>query len=97
MIDNENNNISYRLLINDKLLVYILSFNGIFIILSFLLIYFLSYSIITSICSLIIVVTIGILMNYFTLTKKKLVMTKGIIKMNDDLIDEIEEFQTIMK
>ena len=36
MIDNENLNINLRLLINDKIIIYLLSFNGIIIILSLL-------------------------------------------------------------
>ena len=97
MIDNENFDISFRLLINEKIIIFLLILNGIIIIFSFVLIFFLVYSLILSICSIIIFVTLGIMINYFILTRSKLLINKKISLINKEFIDEIEEYQTVMK
>ncbi len=58
---------------------------------------FLSTTIISLLCTIILVVTLGIMINYFILTRSKLLLNKNIEIMNDEFIDEIEEYQTIMK
>lgn len=97
MNDTENYNISFRLFFNENIIIYLLTLNGILIVISFLLIYFLSTTIISLFCSIIIFVTLGIMINYFILTRSKLLLNKNIDIINDEFIDEIEEYQTIMK
>lgn len=97
MNNNEKYNINFRLLINEKIIIYILILNGFIIILSFMILHFLSFPTIPLICCIINIVTISIMINYFILTKSKLLLNKYINILQDDLIDEIEEFQTIMK
>jgi len=95
--DNKNYDICFNFLINEKIIIFLLALNGIIIILSFILMFILSYSIMSSICSIIIFVTLGIIINYFILTRSKLLINKKINLINGDFIDEIEEYQTIMK
>jgi len=97
MIGNENFDISFRLLINEKIIIFLLILNGVIIIFSFVLIFFLVYSLMLSIYSIIIFVTLGIIINYFILTRSKLLLNKKISLINKEFIDEIEEYQTIMK
>ena len=97
MTGNENFDISFRLLINEKIIIFLLILNGVIIIFSFVLIFFLVYSLILSICSIIIFVTLGIMINYFILTRSKLLINKKISLINKEFIDEIEEYQTVMK
>jgi uncharacterized membrane-anchored protein YitT (DUF2179 family) len=97
MDNNENFNISFRLFFNENIIIYLLTLNGILILISFLLIYFLSTTIISLFCSIIISITLGILINYFILTKSKLLLNNDIEIMNNELTEEIEEYQTIMK
>ena len=97
MNNNEKYDINFRLLINEKIIIYILILNGFIIILSFIILHFLSFPAIPFICFIINIVTISIMINYFILTKSKLLLSKYINILQDDLIDEIEEFQTIMK
>ena len=97
MNNNEKYNINFRLLINEKIIIYILILNGFIIILSFIILHFLSFPAIPLICFIINIVTISIMINYFILTKSKLLLSKNINILHNDVIDEIEEFQTIMK
>jgi hypothetical protein len=97
MIENENYNISFKLIFNENIMIYILTINGLLIIISFILMYLLSNSIISLICFIVSVVTLGIMINYFILTRSKLLLNKNIDITNNEFIDEIEEYQTIMK
>jgi hypothetical protein len=56
----------------------------------------LSLSLISYIFSILFFVTIGIIINYFILTKLKIFKEKKLL-INNEMTDEIEEFQTIMK
>jgi hypothetical protein len=97
MNDNENYNISFQLFFNENIIIFLLIINGILILISFLLINFLSTTFISLFCSIIIFVTLGIMINYFILTRSKLLVNKNINIINNEFIDEIEEYQTIMK
>jgi uncharacterized membrane-anchored protein YitT (DUF2179 family) len=97
MDNNENYNFHLRSFFNENIIIYILTLNGILILISSLLVYFLSTTIISLFCSIIISITLGILINYFVLTKSKLLLGKDVEMINNELIEEIEEYQTIMK
>jgi uncharacterized membrane-anchored protein YitT (DUF2179 family) len=97
MNNNENYNISFRLFFNENIIIYLLILNGVLILISFLFIYFLSTTLISLICSIIISITFGILINYFILTRSKLLLNNNIEIMNNEINQEIEEYQTIMK
>ena len=96
MINNENYDISFNLILNEKKIIYFLILNGIIIISSFIFNLILSLSIISYIFSILFFVTIGIITNYFILTKLKIFKEKKIL-INNEMNAEIEEFQTIMK
>ena len=89
--------ICFNFLINEKIIIYLLALNGFIVIISFILMFILSYSIISSICSIIIFVTLDVIINYFILTRSKLLLNNKINLINSKIIDEIEEYQTIMK
>jgi hypothetical protein len=96
MINNENYDISFNLILNEKKIIYCLILNGIIIISSFIFNLILSLSIISYIFSILFFVTIGIIINYFILTKLKIFKEKKLL-INNEMNAEIEEFQTIMK
>ena len=96
MINNENYDISFNLILNEKKIIYFLILNGVIIISSFIFNLILSLSIISYIFSILFFVTIGIITNYFILTKLKIFKEKKIL-INNEMNAEIEEFQTIMK
>ena len=96
MINNENYDISFNLILNEKKIIYCLILNGIIIISSFIFNLILSLSIISYIFSILFFVTIGIITNYFILTKLKIFKEKKLL-INNEMNSDIEEFQTIMK
>ena len=96
MINNENYDISSNLILNEKKIIYCLILNGIIIISSFIFNLILTLSIISYIFSILFFVTIGIIINYFILTKLKIFKQKKLL-INNEMNAEIEEFQTIMK
>jgi len=84
-----------ELILNRKIILLMLIVMGLSIILSGYLSYIFSDSIYTVLCSLIIGVTLGILVNYFILVSNKIIE-----KINVELCDEDdmeEELQTVMK
>ena len=97
MTNNKNYDICFNFLINEKIIIYLLALNGLIVIISFILMFILSYSIMPSICSIIIFVTLDVMINYFILTRSKLLLNNKINLINSKFIDEIEEYQTIMK
>jgi len=93
-----NNNISnFIYSLNDKLLIIILILNGLIIISSLLITYLLIDSIISTFFGLTISVTIGVMANYFIITRYKLIKNISIDLIQENIDDEVEEFQTIMK
>ncbi len=96
-MDYENYNMNFKLLINENLIIYLLTLNGIIIIISFIMMYFLSFSIIPTLCSVIIFITVGIIINYFILTRSKILLNENINILDKDFIDQIEDYQTTMK
>jgi len=84
-----------ELILNRKIILTMLIVMGFSIILAGYLSYIFSDSIYTVLCSLIIGVTLGVLVNYFILVSNKIVE-----KINIELYDEDdmeEELQTVMK
>ena len=94
---NYSDNIKYRFLINEKIMIYFLFLNGIIIISSSLFIYLFSSSIISFICSVIISVTIGFLFNYFIVSKINIIRKKQTDILYNNNFNENEKYQTIMK
>ena len=92
-----NDNIKYRFLFSEKLIIYYLFLNGLIIISSSLFIYLLSNSIISFICAVIISVTIGIMTNYFIFSKSNLILKKNTDTLYYNCLNENEKYQTIMK
>ena len=93
-----NNNISnFIYSLNDKLLIIILILNGLIIISSLFITYLLIDSIISTFFGLTIAVTIGVMANYFIITRYKLIKNISIDLIQENIDDEVEEFQNIMK
>jgi len=93
--DEYNKNIQFS--INDKILIYLLIVNGLSISLSVFLTYIFSNSIISILCAILIGATIGVIINYFILTRFKLFKDINISLIQKNNEDELKEFQTIMK
>ena len=84
-----------ELILNRKIILLMLIVMGFSIILAGYLSYIFSDSIYTVLCSLIIGVTLGILVNYFILVSNKIVEKINIELCDDE--DDMEEIQTVMK
>jgi hypothetical protein len=98
MVDEVKDDLSnIKFSFNDKILLVILIANGFSVLISIFLTYIFSNSIITTLCAISIGVTIGIMINYFILTRYNLIKTKNIGFIQKNIENEIEEFQTIMK
>ena len=78
-------------------MIYFLFLNGLIIISSSLFIYLFSNSLISFICSVIISVTIGFLINYFIFSKINIILKINIDDLYYNSHNENEKYQTIMK
>jgi len=96
MMDLKNFDIHLNLYIDEIKLIYFLILNGISMIAAFILIIFFNLSNISNIFSIIFFVTLFILINYFILTKSNFIKKNFSIN-NNEIIDEIDEYQTIMR
>ena len=93
--DEYNKNI--QISVNDKILIYLLIVNGLIISLSVFLTYIFSNSIISILCAISIGATIGVMINYFIFTRFKLFNDINISLIQQNIEDELKEFQTVMK
>ena len=93
--DEYNKNIQFS--INDKILISLLIVNGFSISLSVFLTYIFSNSIISILCAISIGATIGVMINYFIFTRFKLFNDINISLIQQNIEDELKEFQTVMK
>ena len=78
-------------------MIYLLIVNGLSISLSVFLTNIFSNSIISILCAILIGATIGVMINYFILTRFKLFKDINISLIQKNNEDELKEFQTIMK
>ena len=74
---------------NKKVLLSVLIVTGLSIFLSGILMFIFSDSIITVVCSLIIGITIGVLINYFTLSYFKIFKTIAIETVQKESLDDL--------
>jgi hypothetical protein len=95
-MDSKNYDIDLYLNIDGIKLIYFLILNGILIITAFISIIFFNLSNISNIFSIIFFVTLIIIINYFILTKSNFIKKKFSFS-NNEIMDEIDEYHTIMK